>query len=68
MSGAHGDSLKAEVSNDDGASWTLLEQRVSPNHGWAFTADLVVLLLPDALHDPEPHFYRVTAENGGGAS
>jgi len=41
------DSFKAEVSNDGGTSWTLIEQRVSPTIGWAhFTADLMTLLPP----------------------
>jgi subtilisin family serine protease len=44
---AGGDSFRSEVSSDGGASWTLLEQRVSPTNGWGtFTADLMQLLVP----------------------
>jgi subtilisin family serine protease len=44
---ASSDSFKAEVSNNGGTSWTLLEQRVSPTNGWApYTANLMALLPP----------------------
>jgi subtilisin family serine protease len=44
---ASSDSFKAEVSNNGGASWTLLEQRVTPTNGWApFSANLMALLSP----------------------
>jgi subtilisin family serine protease len=44
---ASGDTFKAEVSNDGGASWTLLDQRVTPTQGWApFAADLMTLIVP----------------------
>ena len=58
---ASSDSFKAEVSNDDGASWTLLEQRVSPTSGWApFSVDLMTVLAPsDRMR------LRFTATDGG---
>jgi len=58
---ASGDSYKAEVSNDGGASWALLEQRVSPTNGWApFNANLVTLLPPS-----QNMRLRFTATDGG---
>jgi hypothetical protein len=56
-----GDSYKAEVSNDGGASWALLEQRVSPTNGWVpFNANLVTLLPPS-----QNMRLRFTATDGG---
>jgi subtilisin family serine protease len=44
-----GDSFKAEISNDDGMSWTTVEQRVTPTNGWGTqTADLLLVLEPGA--------------------
>jgi hypothetical protein len=58
---ASSDSLRAEVSNDGGASWTLLEQRVTPTNGWApFTANLMALLPPT-----DDMRLRFTATDGG---
>jgi subtilisin family serine protease len=58
---ASSDSYKAEVSNDGGTSWSLLEQRVSPTNGWAhFTADLMALLPPS-----DDMRLRFTATDGG---
>jgi subtilisin family serine protease len=59
---ASSDSFKAEVSNNGGASWVLLEQRVSPTTGgWApFVADLMTLLAPS-----EQMRLRFTATDGG---
>jgi hypothetical protein len=59
---ASSDSFRAEVSNNAGASWVLLEQRVSPTTGgWApFAANLMALLAPsDAMR------LRFTATDGG---
>jgi len=48
------------VTNNGGASWTLLEQRVSPTNGWApFSADLMTLLAPS-----EAMRLRFTATDG----
>jgi len=58
---ASSDSFKAEVSSDGGASWTLLEQRVTPTNGWApFSADLLALLAPS-----DDMRLRFTATDGG---
>ena len=58
---ASSDSFKAEVSTTGGASWTLLEQRVTPTNGWApFTADLMTLLVPSQTMK-----LRFTATDGG---
>lgn len=58
---ASSDSYKAEVSNNGGASWALLEQRVSPTNGWGrFTADLIALLPPS-----DDMRLRFTATDGG---
>jgi subtilisin family serine protease len=58
---ASSDSLKAEVSNNGGTSWTLMEQRVSPTSGWGhFTADLMPLLAPS-----DDMRLRFTATDGG---
>jgi hypothetical protein len=58
---ASSDSYKAEVSNDDGANWTLLEQRVSPTGGWApFSTNLMTVLTPS-----ETMRLRFTATDGG---
>jgi hypothetical protein len=57
---ASSDSFRAEVSNDGGSSWMLLEQRVSPTNGWApFSADLGTLLAPS-----EAMRLRFTATDG----
>jgi hypothetical protein len=46
---AGGDSFKAEWSANGGASWTLVEQRVTPTGGWApFAIDLLTLGAPSA--------------------
>ncbi len=61
---ASSDSFKAEVSNDDGASWVLLEQRVTPTSGWKnFSTDLMALLAPS-----ETMRLRFTATDGGSDS
>jgi subtilisin family serine protease len=58
---ASSDSFKAEVSNDDGANWTLLEQRVSPTGGWApFSTNLLMVLTPS-----ETMRLRFTTTDGG---
>jgi hypothetical protein len=58
---ASSDSLKVEVANNGGTSWTLLEQRVSPTNGWAnFSANLMPLLAPS-----ETMQVRFTATDGG---
>jgi len=58
---ASSDSFKAEVSNDDGATWTLLEQRVSPTNGWGtFNANLMAFVSPS-----ENMRLRFTATDGG---
>jgi subtilisin family serine protease len=58
---ASSDSFKAELSNDGGASWALLETRVSPTNGWApFSADLTALLPPS-----DDMRLRFTATDGG---
>ena len=57
---AGGDSFKSEMSNDGGASWTLLEQRVTPTNGWgAFSADVLELVAPS-----EDMRLRFTATDG----
>ena len=61
---ASDDGFKAEVSNDDGASWVLVEQRVSPTSGWKnFSIDLMTLLVPS-----ETMRLRFTATDGGSDS
>lgn len=58
---ASSDSFKAEVSNDGGMSWALVEQRVSPTYGWGtFNADLMALLTPS-----DDMRLRFTATDGG---
>jgi hypothetical protein len=58
---ASSDSFKAEVSNDGGTNWALLEQRVSPTNGWApFSANLMALLPPS-----DDMRLRFTATDGG---
>jgi len=58
---ASGDSYKAEVSNNGGAAWTVLEQRVTPTNGWAaFTSDLMGLITPS-----QNMRLRFTATDGG---
>ena len=58
---ASSDSFKAEVTNNGGSTWTLIEQRVSPTNGWAhFTADLTTLLAPS-----DNMRLRFTATDGG---
>ena len=58
---ASSDSFKAEISNNGGSSWTLIEQRVSPTGGWAhFSVDLPTLLPPT-----ENMRLRYTATDGG---
>jgi hypothetical protein len=58
---ASSDSFKAEVSNNGGSSWTLLETRVSPTNGWGtFNADLMTLIAPS-----ETMRLRFTATDGG---
>jgi subtilisin family serine protease len=55
------DSYKAEISNNGGASWTLLETRVSPTNGWGhFAVDLMSVLAPS-----EQMLLRFTATDGG---
>jgi hypothetical protein len=55
------DSYKAEISNNGGSTWTLLEQRVSPTIGWGtFTVDLMTLVAPS-----ESMRLRFTATDGG---
>ncbi|MCU0229921.1 MAG: S8 family serine peptidase [Acidobacteria bacterium] len=55
------DSFKAEVTNDGGASWVLIEQRVSPTGGWKnFATDLMTLLAPSGTMR-----LRFTATDGG---
>ena len=55
------DSYKAEMSNNGGTSWSLLEQRVTPTNGWAhFTANLMALLAPS-----DDMRLRFTATDGG---
>ncbi len=61
---ASSDSYKAEVTNDGGASWLLLEQRVSPTGGWKnLSTDLMALLAPS-----ENMRLRFTATDGGADS
>jgi subtilisin family serine protease len=43
---ASSDSFRAEVSNDGGTSWTVIEQRVTPSSGWGTTQADVLALLP----------------------
>jgi hypothetical protein len=58
---ASSDSFKAEISNDGGTSWVLLEQRVSPTNGWApFGADLMTVIAPS-----DDMRLRFTATDGG---
>ncbi len=58
---ASSDWYKAEISNDGGANWTLIEQRVSPTNGWVpFSADLMALIAPS-----EDMRLRFTATDGG---
>ena len=58
---ASSDSLKVEVSNNGGTSWTLIEQRVSPTNGWAnLSADLMTLIAPSTTMR-----LRFTATDGG---
>ena len=61
---ASDDGFKAEVSNDDGASWVLVEQRVSATSGWKnLSIDLMTLLVPS-----ETMRLRFTATDGGSDS
>jgi hypothetical protein len=55
------DSYKAEISNNGGSTWTLLEQRVSPTGGWGrFTVDLMTVIAPST-----DMRLRFTATDGG---
>ncbi|HEX6853248.1 MAG TPA: S8 family serine peptidase [Candidatus Polarisedimenticolaceae bacterium] len=55
------DAFKAEISNDGGSTWTLLEQRVSPTGGWGrFSVDLMHVVPPS-----EDMRLRYTATDGG---
>ncbi len=58
---ASSDSFKAELSNNGGTSFTLLEQRVTPTAGWAhFSTDLMAVLTPS-----DDMRLRFTATDGG---
>ncbi len=58
------DSYKAEISNDGGATWTLLEQRVTPTNGWAhYSTDLMNVIAPSTAMQ-----LRFTATDGGADS
>jgi subtilisin family serine protease len=58
---ASSDSLKAEISNNGGSTWTLLEQRVTPTNGWGtYSVDLLSVIAPS-----DDMRLRFTATDGG---